>query len=532
MDKEFILEKLKLITDCSANEKEAAFQFLIKMILKKINLEQGLKIEGLGIFQLKNEPLLREERKGLANINVKKNTLIYAPIYDDKSNLSNLFISIEIDDDQFQEVNEIDKIFSLGFGKPTIPLPGQNFNSFLKKIKDYRIKKTFEEIITELVEKAEILDDFNIFTDYIEKSFTNPLNESNVETIKELITESDTIDTSLKDLIDKETNNENVLDNDTAILPNENNSVSLDEKLAAEDITDESIEKLFSDEELDKVFISEPAKTDDKEETSEDKNDIIDKEPIQESLIIDTEEIEFDQVPESDKPNDKDSIRKTMFDKLDEILTKSDTEEILNEVSENDDSQYKRTNIDENTVQSSAETTQKKYHFYESFIFWFVTIFIIVLIIVGYLVIPNYFVSKSKTEKNIITENKNPVKKTIESKIDTIKNNNDSTASDILNKPLENKSEEKSLYRTPPQDKRISNQVYYDGAYYTVQVSSWLDKSIAENEVMKLRAKGFDAFIYQAYVPSKGSTWSRVRIGYFKSANEAEKFLINNQMKE
>ncbi len=79
-------------------------------------------------------------------------------------------------------------------------------------------------------------------------------------------------------------------------------------------------------------------------------------------------------------------------------------------------------------------------------------------------------------------------------------------------------------------NKTITNRIYFDGERYMVQSSSWKSKTIAEREVSKLRKRGFDAFIYKVYIPAKGSTWNRVRIGYFNSRNEAEEFLKKNKI--
>jgi len=60
-----------------------------------------------------------------------------------------------------------------------------------------------------------------------------------------------------------------------------------------------------------------------------------------------------------------------------------------------------------------------------------------------------------------------------------------------------------------------------NGSKYSFQVSSWKNKSKAENEMRRLKNKGYNAFITDGYV--KGSTWYRVRIGYFDTLEETEK---------
>jgi cell division septation protein DedD len=77
---------------------------------------------------------------------------------------------------------------------------------------------------------------------------------------------------------------------------------------------------------------------------------------------------------------------------------------------------------------------------------------------------------------------------------------------------------------------RISNLIFRRGNEYNVQVSSWRSPIKAEEEMKRLKARGYNAFIVQAYLPSKGGTWHRVRIGGFKSESEARNFLNNTQL--
>ena len=100
----------------------------------------------------------------------------------------------------------------------------------------------------------------------------------------------------------------------------------------------------------------------------------------------------------------------------------------------------------------------------------------------------------------------------------------------IVEKKVVKTNSESDIYREIKNDKTISKRIYFDGTQYMVQASSWKTKSVAEREVRKLRKRGFDAFIYKVYIPSKGDTWNRVRIGYFNSIKEAEEFLKNNKI--
>ncbi len=58
--------------------------------------------------------------------------------------------------------------------------------------------------------------------------------------------------------------------------------------------------------------------------------------------------------------------------------------------------------------------------------------------------------------------------------------------------------------------------------HYTVQVASFPEKQLANDEAKKMRSRGYDAFVVPSGVPGKG-TWYRVRLGSFKNRDAAEK---------
>jgi cell division protein FtsN len=66
--------------------------------------------------------------------------------------------------------------------------------------------------------------------------------------------------------------------------------------------------------------------------------------------------------------------------------------------------------------------------------------------------------------------------------------------------------------------------IFTDGTKYSFQVSSWKNKSKAESEVQKLKSRHHNAFIAEGIV--KGVTRYRVRIGYFRSLEETETYML------
>ncbi len=81
----------------------------------------------------------------------------------------------------------------------------------------------------------------------------------------------------------------------------------------------------------------------------------------------------------------------------------------------------------------------------------------------------------------------------------------------------------------PPADTvKLHENIFNVGGNYTVQISSWKTKSIADQQAAKFRSKGYDAYVEKAEIPGRGM-WYRVKIKNFKSMRDAEDFLISNQ---
>lgn len=71
-------------------------------------------------------------------------------------------------------------------------------------------------------------------------------------------------------------------------------------------------------------------------------------------------------------------------------------------------------------------------------------------------------------------------------------------------------------------ESNVTPTIFSDGNLFVVQVSSWKTASVAKNELVKLEAKGYNAFIHEVYINSKRATYNRVRVGFFNSLNEAK----------
>ncbi|PLX24114.1 MAG: hypothetical protein C0600_13600 [Ignavibacteria bacterium] len=63
---------------------------------------------------------------------------------------------------------------------------------------------------------------------------------------------------------------------------------------------------------------------------------------------------------------------------------------------------------------------------------------------------------------------------------------------------------------------------------YFIQVSSWPDLAKADLDAERFRAQGFDVIVESEFIPSKGGTYYRVRLGPYENAAEAEGHLAQH----
>jgi len=66
---------------------------------------------------------------------------------------------------------------------------------------------------------------------------------------------------------------------------------------------------------------------------------------------------------------------------------------------------------------------------------------------------------------------------------------------------------------------------------YTVQIAAYPEKGLAEDEVRKMKKRGYAAFIASSELPGKGM-WHRVRLGSFLNRTAAEKLQKDIRAKE
>ena len=103
-------------------------------------------------------------------------------------------------------------------------------------------------------------------------------------------------------------------------------------------------------------------------------------------------------------------------------------------------------------------------------------------------------------------------------------------------KPLSENKPQISPAVTRPDDNKnilVKEYIFSDGIKFTIQISSWRTRSVAEGEVYRLKNSGFPSYISD-FKSKAGQNWYRVRVGEFATLKEAEDFLgknVNNLFK-
>ena len=67
-------------------------------------------------------------------------------------------------------------------------------------------------------------------------------------------------------------------------------------------------------------------------------------------------------------------------------------------------------------------------------------------------------------------------------------------------------------------------RIWTDGNIYVIQLSSWRNKAKADAVARRLRDQGHNAYVQKAYISKFGRNYYRVRIGYFNSLSEAQRY--------
>jgi DedD protein len=82
-----------------------------------------------------------------------------------------------------------------------------------------------------------------------------------------------------------------------------------------------------------------------------------------------------------------------------------------------------------------------------------------------------------------------------------------------------------------PKEPAVAKQTPPSKVRYTIQVGSYPEKAMAEEETKNMKKRGYAAFLVATEIPEKGK-WYRVRVGSFANKQSAEKLAKELKSKE
>ncbi len=480
MNKNELIEKFSEVLDVPREKRDFAFEIFLRELSSRLSGNQAIKIKGLGVFQIKREPVPREERK----ISGEKNEfLIYSPlIAEAKGEEQTAYLQIKIPDYNRDAFEYSDEIFSLSDGKPVAPIKRTEETG--------ESPGNIDEKIIGLLNKSEIISDFDILNIVYSKEQVEKFGEN-----KELVEES------IEEVKEEEKQEQTTPDSTIEIVK------EAEEELSEEKTEPEEIKETIENKEEEEPEAAESPVNIEEEETEESPEETTEEAAIENDPFKEVEET-INEVAEEPTPVPDET--------LDDIIR---TQEFKSEIKEEPENALKE------TEEQTEESERKKW------IYYLAGLAVVVLV---------YFLfftgggSKKTTEKpGKVTPAKvktsEPKKPVIVAKKESAKE-----IKPVNIKPKETVKIKKarkaavSLYRAIKKERRITSTVFFDGKEYMVQVSSWRNPKLAEREVRRLRKKGLDAFIVKAYVKKFKRIFNRVRIGGFKSKKKAIEFSHGN----
>jgi len=75
-----------------------------------------------------------------------------------------------------------------------------------------------------------------------------------------------------------------------------------------------------------------------------------------------------------------------------------------------------------------------------------------------------------------------------------------------------------------PREKLVKNFIFTDGNLYCFQVSAWKKLNQAEKEIERLKKDNHTGVIHKVHISRSKGTWYRVRVGYFNTFEEANRY--------
>lgn len=170
-------KRISEVLGVSLTQSEIAYDIFLDLLLQSLSYGLTLKIPRIGFFQLKNN-----------QESTSTNQILFASLPEDYSLTSkNFYLTLEFKNKTKNNYEVDSQIFSIGVGKPLLPLSEENYDHE-PEISFEMLKKSIEERVKELLSESDQIPNYNIWEEFIyydkdENLFEmNNLSENNLET--------------------------------------------------------------------------------------------------------------------------------------------------------------------------------------------------------------------------------------------------------------------------------------------------------------------------------------------------------------
>jgi|GEM_PF-5674226 len=507
MNLEDLKKKLAEALDIPDYKTDFAFEVFKRALAERLATNQAVNVPGVGVFQLRREPVPREERQGGRET---KTFILFSPPEIAEKEAEKAFIQIPVRDYKTGEIPDPEDLFSLSPEKPIIPASEEDEKSGVN----------VRDKISEMLANSEMLENFELFDSFF------PKETSETETVSEdiLRDELSNVESTEKEYVgEEETETENISEQPAEAEHEKVDGDDLESEVATEEeeLSEESEDTASDESEENEVPEPEENVSEETEERKEEESDV-ERDATEEDPFGALEETINEAVEEEEIPEEE----------LEKILEADENKEGFTSPAESSAKHFEPEKTGQETETSSQETkSKKKYYFIGAGI----------LLLIIYLI---FFTGGEESKQKVVIKKENPPKQKTEkivAKLDSAKpvkpvsrGSTDLERTKAEWKKKIQKSEKKSsnsLYRKIGKEKRVGSLITYDGSQYIVQVSSWRNPSVAEVVAKQWRSKGFDAFIVKSYVRKKRKYYYRVKIGGFDSIEKAKEFQIKYNIK-
>ncbi len=492
-----------------------------------LNYGEAIKIPDIGVFQLKKEPVAA----GSSSHSVGSR-IIFSPTYSSSSNEKlSLFLTIDVEEYNRVSRDYTDKIFSLGIGKPLIPVSNTAQGNVATE--ELYIQKSIQERINDLLARSQKLESFDLWDDYLSEKTVNEAPTFEPE-LNESITNGK-MNRADEEIIDK------VLENEAKDeIGNNETEEKVDDGL-------KDFEEIQKETEKDKLIFDESNLLVDIEQTDLQKeyNELIrqseEKKPepetkmnentdsgISEETLTDNTEITDDaEIPDDNIEEGIDKIEEGI-DKIEEKIMEKKTE-----VKPEPEVKPEFSNKAYSNVRQKNDNS-----------FWYILGVFVLVTLAG---IYYFVIDTGNTTKNQIAGDvaSKPATEQTKSTIDKNKSAMEQTAKPAAEKqvvaekkqnPVQTAKQTTATAEPPVQknivengnnsaigkEQEVEDLIFYNGKFYAVQISSWKNKNSARKAADKIRKRGYDTEVVSADLGSRG-TWHRVRITNINSLDKARK---------